>query len=99
MKHLKIYIAGLGLLFISGFALVSCEKTFDEKLGTNDSFENVAIVQVYNAMVNSNRNRIFVDGNQVTGNNATINSGGLFPGATGFSVAGGLRSFLVRDTL
>lgn len=99
MKTIKTYIAGLGLLAFAVAALVSCEKTFDDKLATDDDLNNSTTVQVFNAIVNSNRTQVYVEGQKISG--ATITQGTVFPlnPNPGFEVQGGLRPFLVRDTL
>jgi hypothetical protein len=78
----------------------SCEKTFDDKLVTNQDLNNSAVVQVYNAIVNSARNYVYVDGNPVTG--ALLVPGSVFPAfntGIGFNLSGGLHNFTVKDTL
>ncbi len=97
MKTIKTYIGGIAVLALAGIGLVACEKTFDEKLTTNSDLNNKTTVQVFNAIVNSNRTHVFIDGKRVTG--ATITQGTIYPSITpGFAVEGGLRPFLVRDT-
>jgi hypothetical protein len=98
MKHLKILITGAGIVAISCL-LSSCAKTPPEKVATvNTDFSNKAIVQVVLATVNANRNYLYVDGKPVTG--APLASGNVFPSSgNGFNVDGGLKSFLIRDTM
>ncbi len=98
MKSIKkIFIYGTFSLLSAGL-MVSCTKTFDEKTVQQTDFNNSAIVQVYVATVNADRNYIYVDANQVNG--AKLISGSLFPSVGyGFNVTPGIKSFLVRDTL
>ncbi|HEV7782660.1 MAG TPA: hypothetical protein VGO58_15405 [Chitinophagaceae bacterium] len=98
MKDLKILIAGLG---VACSLFVSCNKMDREKIAPESiDLSNKATVQLYHATVGVARNYVSVDGKQVTG--ATLAPGSVFPAAStgiGFSVDGGLRSILVRDTL
>lgn len=98
MKSIRLYITGMTILVFAGGLFISCTKTFDEKIALQSNFNNSTIVQVFMAMVNANRNYVYVDGKQVTG--SLMISGSLFPSiGYGFSVPGGLRGFLIRDTL
>ncbi|HRF19398.1 MAG TPA: hypothetical protein PK977_14580, partial [Chitinophagaceae bacterium] len=73
-------------------------KSFDEKFKEQDDFSNSSIMQVYVATVNASRNFIWVDANRING--ASLTTGSVFPTTGfGFNVGGGLRNFLVRDTL
>ncbi len=98
MSNLKIIIAGLG---VACTLAVSCNKMDRDPIGVwNTNLTNKAVVQVAVATVNATRNYVYVDGNQVTG--TTLGSGSIYPVSgtgVGFNVNGGLRSFLVRDTL
>ena len=99
MSSIKKYISGLGFAAIMVAVLVACEKTVDNKLAVDDDLSNTTTVQVFNAIVNSNRTHVFVDGIKVAG--ATITQGTVFPAnpTHGFEVPGGLRHFIIRDTL
>ena len=98
MKFIKTYIPGIAILLFSGSVMVSCTKSFDEKFQEQDNFSNSSIMQVYVATVNANRNFIWVDANRING--ASLTTGSVFPTTGyGFNVGGGLRNFLVRDTL
>jgi hypothetical protein len=100
MKFLKIISISLGAIAVSAFYL-SCAKSNPDfqKIGvTDDDFSNAALVQVFDATVNSTRNYVYVDGVPVTGTALTY--GNVFPsGAYAFKVKAGLRSFLIKDTL
>ena len=100
MKLLKIIIINLGVVAASYF-YISCAKTAPVQLAAVDAnFSNKAIVQAYLATVNASRNYIYVDANPVTG--TLLSSGSVYPPSnigTGFNVDGGVRAFLVRDTL
>ncbi len=66
----------------------------------NQDLANKSLVQVYVATVNAARNAVYVDGALTSG--AVLTSGSVFPTAGtayAFGVDGGLRSFLVKDTL
>lgn len=85
-------------LVMAGFLFQSCAKKVDSKLTLQSDLSNKSIVQVYMAMVNANRNFVYVDGKQVNG--ASMISGSVFPATgLGFSAPVGLTGFLVRDTL
>lgn len=97
MKLIKIYAYGMiGLL--SAVLIVSCTKSFDEKITPLTDFSDKTLAQVYVATVSAARNYVYVDGKAVTG--TAMTSGSVFP-STGyaFSVTGGVRSFMIRDTL
>jgi hypothetical protein len=98
MKHLKIFIIYTGVAAISCLQL-SCSKTVVDRISAvDDDFNNKSIVQVVIATVNAARNYVYVEGQPVTG--AALSTGSIFPSSGyGFSVGGGLKSFLVRDTL
>jgi hypothetical protein len=99
MRSTFKYFIRLGLVITGAFGLASCEKTFDNKLPVDDDLGNETVVQVFNAVVNSNRTQVFVDGKKVSG--ATITQGTVFPAnpTYGFAVPGGLRAWIIRDTL
>lgn len=96
IKTTLIYLGIAGCLF-----LVSCAKTRPEQIAQVDNdVSNKATVQLAIAMVNATRNYVYVDGVPVTG--LTLGTGSIFPTAAtaiGFTVNGGLRNFVVRDTL
>lgn len=98
MNSIKIYLTGITGLLFGGMLFVSCVKTFDEKTVQQTNFNNSTLVQVYIAAVNASRNYVYVDGQPVNG--ASLISGGLFPATgPGFSIPGGVKAFLIRDTL
>lgn len=97
MKFFKITTISLGAVLVSGLYL-SCTKTTPSVASTDQDFNNAALVQVYDATVNSSRNYVYVDGNAVTG--SAMAFGNVFPsGAYAFKVNAGLRSFVIKDTL
>ncbi len=88
------------LIVGSLFFLTSCEKTFDDKTPADLGFTKGSSFQLAIATVGASRNYIYVDG--APQNGAALSTGSIFPaglGNYGFSVPGGLRSFLLRDTL
>lgn len=97
MKLIKIYAYGMIGLLSAGL-IVSCTKSFDEKITPLTDFSDKTLAQVFVATVGASRNYVYVDGKAVTG--AAMVSGSVFP-STGyaFSVTGGVRSFMIRDTL
>jgi hypothetical protein len=77
--------------------ITSCSKELEQKLPQQTDLTNYSQVQVYNAVVGSNRNYITVDGVPVNG--ATVAYGAVFPSNTyAFSLPSGLRSFVIYDT-
>ncbi len=91
-----------GVVMVAVVALlISCKKQIDKEVALeNYTLNDKAQMQVYNGIVNSNRNFIYVDAKPVNGATHTYNT--VFPGASGptsFAVAPGFRNFLVRDTL
>lgn len=98
MSTIRKYTAGMMLFLLTGVAISSCTKTFDEKISLQTNFSNSSLVQLYMAMVNANRNYFYVDSRVLNG--ASITTGSVFPStAHAASVPGGFRAFLVRDTL
>ncbi len=104
MKSLKILAIGIAGGLVTA-ALVSCTKSFKDPQPQNTDLNNNSLVQLFVATVNANRNVVMVDGKRVS--RPTLTSGTSFPTAvypstnTGhaFAVPGGLRSFLIMDTL
>jgi hypothetical protein len=97
MKLSKIIILSLGVVFMS-FLYLSCTKNNKQLATTDSDFSNSTTVQVFNAAVKSTRNYVYVDGVPVSG--AALAFGGVFPAtAYAFKVNGGLRAFLIKDTL
>ncbi|MFN4313504.1 MAG: DUF4397 domain-containing protein [Chitinophagaceae bacterium] len=97
MNSLKNMIAGCGL--IATMALTTgCDKELDPTIEENFDFTNTSNVQLYNAIVGSNRTFLYVDNKPVNG--ATIAYGAAFPSsAYGFTVTGANNNMLLRDTL
>ena len=97
MKQIKIY-RPLLLMLPLVVVFVACKKDYDARFAQyNTSLDNTAKVQVYNAVIGSNRSYLFVDDKPVNG--ATIAYGSSFPsGAAGFAVQAGQRVFLFKDT-
>ena len=84
----------LGLL-----ALVSCKKETGREHSPEDTdYTNKSFVQVYNGIINSTRNYVYVDANQLTGAALAFNS--TFPSTpSNVAIASGYKTFLVKDTL
>jgi len=98
MKVNTKYILSFGVLLLTGIVLVSCEKSFDEKIVQQRDLSATSVAQVYVATVGASRNYVYVDGKPQNG--AALSSGSVFPTTGyGFFVPAGQRSFLVRDTL
>lgn len=95
MKSIRIILPAIftGLLLL----IQSCDKEVEQKLPEQYDLSNSALVKVYNAIVGSNRNYVYVDGTPVNG--ATVAFGSSFPSTYGFAVPSGLRSFVIKDTL
>ncbi len=98
MKLFKIIIISLGAVTVS-YLYISCAKTNPEKISAVETdFTNKTVVQVVVTTVNATRNYVYIDGAPVTG--APLVSGSIFPSTSyGFNINGGLRAFLVKDTL
>ena len=92
-----------GLIAASVLTILSgCSKERDKtgRPTEQQDLSNKSLVQAYVATVNASRNAIYVDGALTSG--AVLSSGSVFPTAGtayAFGVDGGLRSFLVKDTL
>lgn len=98
MKFLKTHIWIIAGILLTTLPVVSCTKSFDEKVVRQTDFSNSSLVQVYMATISALRNYVYVDGVPVTG--AALALGSVFPSTGyGFRVPGGLNAFLVRDTL
>jgi hypothetical protein len=98
MKLIKQYMLGISCLLITGVLFISCKKSFDAKIQTDQDFSNSSIVQVYIATVNAQRNYLYVNGNPVNGGNLMA-TGSLFPSSgDGFNVPAGVKSFVLADT-
>lgn len=97
MKLTKIISTGC---VVMTFALlfVSCVKEKGKEVALEQiDFVNKTSVQVFNAMVGSTRNYVYVDGVPVNG--ASLTYGNLFPSSSvNFAVTSGFRAFLIRDT-
>ena len=97
MKHLKIIIAGLGVVAVSYLHLSCSKQAVDNISATEDDFSNKSTVQVIMTALNASRNYIYVDGKTVSGN--LVATGNIFPSSgVGFTVDGGLKTFLLKDT-
>lgn len=97
MKALNIFMTGCGLAATLLF-MPSCKKDLDPTIKEENNLVNTSQVQLYNAIVGSNRNYVYVDTKPLNG--ATIAYGSSFPSnAYGFSVPSGFRAFLLKDTL
>lgn len=86
-------------MIASALLTVSCVKQTGKEVALEQyNYNNKALVQVYNATLNSVRNYVYVDGNAVTG--AAVAYAATFPSTPSlFAVTSGVRAFLIRDTL
>lgn len=97
MRTTLIKITAFSCLVLM-LALPSCKKETDPKYTEQTSFNNSSVIQLYLAMHVASRNYLLVDNKPVNG--AAITTGSVFPALPpGFSVEGGFRAFLLRDTL
>jgi hypothetical protein len=98
MKAINL-IKGCSAMITSALLVVSCAKKTDKIAAPETTnFADKVFVQVYNGIVGSARNYVYVDGNPVTGAALAFNS--VFPSTPANFVAGdGFRAFLVKDTL
>lgn len=98
MRTIKGSIFGSFCVLLSILTLQSCTKTFDDKLVSNQNYDNSATLQVFVATVGAARNYVYVDSKPVNG--AALAYGSLFPtSGLGVSVPGGFRGLMLRDTL
>lgn len=97
MKSVNKYILGLTGLLSLGILVVSCEKTFDEKISLNTDLNNSTVAQIYVATIGATRNYVYVNNKPVNG--AALSLGSVFPIiGYGFNVNSGVQNFLVADT-
>lgn len=96
---LKTIIKTCSAILISSFISFSCVKDVGKEVATEQTdLTNKSFVQVYNGILSSARNYVYVDGSAVTG--AALAYNGIFPlTPASFSINSGVRAFLVRDTL
>ena len=98
MRTIKGSIFGSFCVLLSILTLQSCTKTFDDKLVSNQNYDNSATLQVFVATVGAARNYVYVDSKPVNG--AALAFGSLFPASgLGVSVPSGFRGLMLRDTL
>jgi hypothetical protein len=97
MKNYKILI--VLTLGVSILAVLSCSKKANDPTQIIDGLSTQkALVQVYNGILNSSRNFVYVNGQQANG--ATVAYGAAFPSsAYGFAVYTGDNTFVIKDTL
>jgi len=88
-----------GCFVLGLIMLVSCKKETGREHSPDDSdFTNKSFVQVYNGIVNSTRNYVYVDASQLTGSLLAFNS--TFPSTpSNAAITSGYKTFLVKDTL
>jgi hypothetical protein len=97
MKSIRIILA-VAVAIIGLQLIQSCKKDAEQKLPEQSDLSNSALIQVYNAVVGSNRNYVYVDAAPVNG--ATVSYGSAFPSAAyGFAVSTGQHSFILKDTM
>lgn len=97
MKRSSIYKTGILSMSLI-LLLSSCSKNKKETFERQSDFSNSSQVQVHITMMNAARNYVYLDGKPLTG--ALMSTGSIFPsGAYASSIPGGIRSFLVRDTI
>ena len=98
MKSLKQYSLGTVGVALTLLLGVSCTKTFDDKLVSDQNSISGSTAQVFLATVGASRNYVYIDSKPVNG--AALASGSLFPTTGyGFAIPAGQRALLVRDTL
>jgi hypothetical protein len=87
-------------VIVSAILAVSCVKQTGKEVAKEQTgFADKSFVQVYNGIVGSSRNYVYVDAVPVTGALLAFNS--IFPSTStpaNFSIGNGLRAFLVKDT-
>jgi hypothetical protein len=91
-------LAAFGSLLSCAIVVTSCVKETGKEIAKETSnFSNKALVQVFDATVNSASTHIFVDAKQVTG--SALAYGGVYPSSSyAFQVDAGLRGFSIRNT-
>ncbi len=104
MKQFKILMTGAGIVATACIYLSCSKANLDQVAAVDDDFNNKAIVQVYNAALNTQRNFIYADARplngaamvytQTTSTNAAYTGSGL-----SFALTPGLHNIVIRDTL
>jgi hypothetical protein len=92
-------ITACSAVIASALLFVSCIKQTGKEVATEQNdYSNKTFVQIYNGVLNSARNYVYVDGNAVTG--AALAFNGTFPSTpSNFAILSGNRVFLIKDTL
>lgn len=93
-KNLIIFSALAAIALLSG----SCRKDMADNTPTTGDLQSTkATMQVYNGVLNSARNFVYVNSSPVNG--ATLAFGSVFPASSyGFSVFNGDNNFTIKDT-
>jgi hypothetical protein len=95
MKLTKIITAFSAVIVLALLAVSCTKQTGKEVALEQNNFTNKAFVQVYNAVLSSTRNYVYVDGSAVTG--AALAYTSTFPSTPSlFVVNAGVRAFLIR---
>jgi hypothetical protein len=104
MKQIKIIMTGTGIVATACIYLSCSKANLDRVAASDNDFSNKAVVQVYDAALNTQRNFIYADGKplsgaamvytQTTATNAAFTGSGL-----SFALAPGLHNLVIRDTL
>ncbi|PZR25967.1 MAG: hypothetical protein DI535_16155 [Citrobacter freundii] len=94
----KTFYIPTGLMIFAGLLMLSCGRHADQLLPQQTNLSTSSSVQLFNAIVGSNRNFLYVDGQKISG--AAMAYGSSFPLVnSNFAVPYGKRSFIIKDTL
>ena len=96
---LTTILTACGAFIASTILAVSCRKETGKEVAMEQTdYSNKALVQIYDATLNSARNHVYIDGARVTG--TALAYANTFPATPSlFTVRSGFSAFLIRDTL
>jgi hypothetical protein len=94
-----IKTTAFSLAFVSLLAACSKDHGGTARADVDSDFSNKAILQVYNASVNTQRNFLYMDGGRLSGTSMTYTAASYLASGLMYAVPAGLHSFLIKDTL
>lgn len=91
-----IKLLSITAILASGF--IACKKEVEIYLPEQTDLNSKSYIRVYNSVINTSRNYVYVDNVPITG--AGLNYGALFPSVSYYSaIDAGNREILIKDTL